>query len=160
MNPETSLCWHPFQEGLTALRQQCLLDQVVPPHWDRVENVAGAGTPDLSWAWQRLAGPLMEGHIELKYRAAPPVRPDTDVVIDSVTAQQRLWWRQRWEAGGSVFVLVRVAEEYLLLPGLWAALHLGKTPMAGLRDHASFMCRRGEIKAMTALVLEAAWRRA
>lgn len=158
MNPETSLCWHPFQEGLIALKQESLQAGLLAPHWDRVENIAGSGTPDLSWAWTPPGRDALEGHIELKYRAAPPVREDTPVVIDSVTAHQRLWWRQRWEAGGSVFVLLRVFEEYLLLPGRWAALNLGTTGMAGLRLHSSLVVPRSEVKDRTAEILEAACR--
>lgn len=155
MNPETSLCWHPLQEGLNELRQACLRDSLVPPHWDRVENCAGAGTPDLSWAW----GLRREGHIELKYRAAPPVQAETPVVIDSITAHQRLWWRQRWEAGGSVFVFLRLAEDCYLFEGRWSALNLGMTDLAGLRAHATLILPRREVRARTSEILEAACRR-
>ena len=155
MNPETSLCWHPFQEGLNALRKQELLAGRPAPHWDRVENVAGSGTPDLSFAWGE-----GEGHIELKYRSAPPVGAETPVVIDSVTAHQRLWWRQRWEAGGNIFVLLRIAEEYLLLPGRWAALNLGTTTMEGLRYHSRLLVLRAAVSdpKHVAMILEASCR--
>ena len=154
MNPETTLCWHPFQEGLVRLRQDCIREGEVVPHWDRVENVAGAGTPDLSWSWRP-----GEGHIELKYRAAPPARPDTPVVVESVTPHQRLWWRQRWEAGGNVFVLLRLAENYLLLPGRWAALHLGGADLEELRVNSVIMVHRSEVKTRAGEILEAACRR-
>lgn len=153
MNPETSLCWHPFKEGLDELKKKCLQANISVPHWDRVENVAGSGTPDLSWAW---AG--KEGHLELKYRRARPVGADTPVVIDTITPHQRLWWRQRWEAGGSVFVLLRLEEEYLLIPGLWAALNLGTTTLDGLRRHSRLVVQRRELKQLTPQILEHAGR--
>lgn len=140
MNPETRLCWHPLQEGLNALRQMCLGVRKTPPHWDRVENVAGSGYPDLSWSWAE-----REGHIELKYRAAPPVREDSPVVVESITPHQRLWWRLRWESGGNAFVLLRLSEEYLLFPGLWATLNLGSTPLEGLRQHAALVLPRAAV---------------
>lgn len=166
MNPETTLCWHPLQEGLVALRQACLRAKEPPPHWDRVENCAGFGYPDLSWAWtrQRALSPShvrmdrLEGHIELKYRAAPPVRTDTPVVVESITPHQRLWWKERWEAGGNVFVLLRLAEEYLLFPGLWARTSLGTVPLAELREQARIIVPRSQVRDRAGEILEAACR--
>lgn len=146
MNPETRLCWVPLADHLTELRKQCIREDLTPPHWDRVENCAGAGFPDLDWHWDRQGG-----HIELKYRRDWPVDPQTPVVIESITPHQRLWWRQRWDAGGSVFVLVRIAEEYLLFPGLWAALNLGTTPREGLYRHAAYVSTRRELNAAVLL---------
>lgn len=141
MNPETTLVWHPLQEKLIELKQDCLRKQPLPiPHWERIENIAASGTPDLSWAWGD-----HEGFIELKHRHSPPVGVDTPVVIESVTAHQRLWWRQRWEAGGNISVLVRIGNEFLLFPGFWAAFNLGTSTMHSLREHASYATLRREL---------------
>lgn len=159
MNPETSLCWHPLQEGLNLLRRDCLREATPPPHWDRVENLVGSGYPDLSWAWV-LGGFSAEGHIELKYRAAPPVGPETPVVVESITPHQRLWWRQRWEAGGNIFVLLRLSQEYMLFQGNWAAFNLGTTTVSGLREHASKIVALPKVKTAdgAAQILEASCR--
>jgi len=139
MNPETRLCWMPLSDKLTELRQACLLEHVAPPHWDRVENIAGAGTPDLSWSWNGV-----EGHIELKYRLEWPVNPLTGVRIESVTPHQRLWWRERWRAGGNIYVMVRLGEFYFLFEGDWVARHLGDATREQWLD-AAVLCvsRRG-----------------
>lgn len=129
MNPETRLVWHPLRDLLNKLREARLQAGLSAPHYDRLETVTG-DTPDLSWAH---AG--REGHIELKYRADWPVRPTTPVVIETVTAGQRLWWRQRSEAGGHVRVLVRIGLDYVLLEGRLAALRLGRMDRAELEEH-------------------------
>lgn len=148
MNPETTLCWHPLRDSLVALRQKHLRDGGCPPHWDRVENIAGAGTPDLSWSWGG-----KEGHIELKHRYDAPVGPDTPVVVSSITPHQRLWWRQRWESGGNVHVLLRLGNEFLLFGGLWANFNLGSTDLESLRAHAQGQWDRGSLCAEEVLRL-------
>lgn len=134
-NPETTLVWHPLRDRLDALRSHCLSLGTVPPHWDRIESVVGSGIPDLNWSWNG-----KEGWIELKHRSSPPVNPETPVVIESINPHQRLFWRQRWESGGSVFVLVRIGMEWMLFSGYWAAFNLGKCDMQSLRDHATWLC--------------------
>lgn len=146
MNPETTLCWHPLRDSLNELRQSCLREGGVPPHWTRVENGAGSGMPDLSWSWLG-----REGHIELKHRGVPPVGEETPVTVDTITSEQRLWWRQRWESGGNVHVLLRLGQEFLLFPGRWAALNLGYTPLAGLRGHCGYRSDRRELSAAAVL---------
>lgn len=135
MNPETTLVWHPLKEALLGLRKQCLREGVQPPHWDRVENVAGPGTPDLSIAWGQAH---LDGHIELKYRNRPPVRDTTPVVIETITPEQRLWWRQRAVAGGNVKVLLRLGVTWLLFAGHEAALGLGQWNLEELEVNALF----------------------
>lgn len=141
-NPETTLCWEPLRDQLVTLRQQCLRSERPAPHWDRVENIAGSGTPDLSWGWD-----CGEGHIELKHRYDVPVGELTPVTLPTITAHQRLWWRQRWEAGANAFVLLRLANEFLLFPGLWAAHNLGNTHYQGLLAHAAGVWQRGQLSA-------------
>lgn len=133
-NPETTLVWHPLRDRLAELRRECLAEDAVPPHWDRIESLVGSGVPDLNWSW---AG--HEGWIELKHRASPPVGEDTPVVLDTITSHQRLFWRQRWESGGNVYVLVRVAQCFMLLQGYWCAFNLGKVTLESLRDHSSWL---------------------
>lgn len=127
MNPETRLVWHPLQGKLKDLRVQCLLDTVTPPHWFRVEERAQGGFPDLWWGWGA------SGLIELKHRSAPPARDDTPCVIDSISPQQRLFWRQAAEAGTSMHILTRVGIEWFLHEGGWARQWLGMLPIADLR---------------------------
>lgn len=134
-NPETTLTWHPFRDRLSTLRQQCLAEDRVPPHWERIENSVGSGFPDLNWSWGG-----SEGLIELKHRHSPPVGEDTPVVFDTITAQQRLFWRQRWESGGNVFVLVRLGQEFMLFSGWWACFNLGKVTLESLRSHCVWRC--------------------
>jgi len=129
VNPETSLVWHPLQGRLKDLRMACLANEERAPHWNRIENIAGAGFPDLWWAWGA------SGTIELKQRGAAPVREDTPCVIESISADQRLFWRQCSEAGGSVHVLTRVGREWFLHEGGWARQWLGIVPIATLREH-------------------------
>lgn len=129
MNPETSLVWHPLQGRLKDLRMACLANEERAPHWNRIENIAGSGFPDLWWAWGT------SGTIELKQRGTAPVREDTPCVIESISADQRLFWRQCSEAGGSVHVLTRVGREWFLHEGGWARQWLGIVPIADLRRH-------------------------
>lgn len=135
MNPETTLVWHPLQSQLIGLRKNALAAGVQPPHWDRVENAAGAGTPDLSWAWAACG---LDGHLELKYRELPPVRDTTPVVIETITPHQRLWWRQRSQAGGNIKVLLRLGITWLMYEGDQAARGLGQWTFDETMDRALY----------------------
>ena len=87
----------------------------------RVENGLGAGTPDVSYT---------SGVIEMKYEAAWPVRPDTPLTVKSFVSRkaQVPWLTRRWLAGGPSWIMLRVAEEYLLFAGLHArAVRAGQT---------------------------------
>jgi hypothetical protein len=141
VNPETTLVWHPLREALTELRKSCLRSNLMPPHWDRVENASGVGTPDLSIAWGSVG---LDGHLELKWRNAPPVRDLTPVVIDSIMPEQRLWWRQRAVAGGNIKVLLRLGVTYYLFAGHEAALGLGQWTMEELEAKALVITNRIE----------------
>lgn len=133
MNPETTLVWHPFQGKLKDLKVQCLLEGARPPHWMRIENaVPPPGFPDVWWAWGS------SGTIELKQRRAAPVGEDTPCVIESIQPQQRLFWRQCHEAGGSIHVLTRVGREWFLHTGDWARQWLGIVPIKDMRTHNLF----------------------
>lgn len=84
-----------------------------------VENSAWPGTPDLS---------ITTGWIELKWLPAwPKVRnPEDPVLLPHYTPQQRIWHRDRHKAGGNVWVMLQVRQEFLLFTGGFAAIALGK----------------------------------
>lgn len=94
-------------------------------HAVRIESrVTGSGTPDVNYAW---------GWIELKYLPKWPVRPTTPVRVKHYTKEQRSWAIERTQAGGRVFLLLKVGEpEWLLFRGSLAAQHLGHVPRAEL----------------------------
>ncbi len=92
------------------------------PHGDfeRIENMVGVGRPDVNYC---LRG--TEGNIELKHVAVWPKGLNTVISIPHYTGVQRTWAKRRLAAGGRVYVLLQVADTYMLLPGAWAREHLG-----------------------------------
>lgn len=88
-----------------------------------IENGVGVGTPDVNYA---------EGWIELKWVRSWPKRPDTPVVLEHFTREQRRWIDRRSRAGGKVFVLLKVGRDWFLFRGMDAARQLGELPRAGL----------------------------
>lgn len=81
-----------------------------------VENAVGPGTPDVAY---------VGGWLELKSAEGWPARPDTPLRLPHYTPQQRVW-HVRWSrAGGSVHVLLKVAQDWLLIEGAVAAVELG-----------------------------------
>lgn len=82
-----------------------------------IENAARAGCGDINY---------VEGWLELKWLASWPKRPETAVALPEFTPQQRVFLVKRCRAGGQARVLLRVGKSWLLIPGLWAALRLGK----------------------------------
>lgn len=94
-----------------------LLKALRPLHGVHVENVMQPGMCDINY---------VEGWIELKWLAAWPKRAETVVRVSEFTAQQRVFLIKRVLASGQARVLLRVGNEWTLLPGLWAALHLGR----------------------------------
>jgi len=75
----------------------------------RVENPLNDGHPDVEYCYHGSAGV-----IELKQREAWPVRPGTLVRLRHYTKEQRDDLKDRFQAGGRAFLLLQVAEEYLL----------------------------------------------
>lgn len=95
-----------------------------PLHAVPVENRVGVlGTPDVNY---------IEGWIELKWRRAWPVKPDTPVTLPHFTIQQRRWLKKRWNAGGNSWLLLQVQREWLLFSGRDAADYLGLLTRKGL----------------------------
>lgn len=92
-------------------------------HVVRVENMVGAGYPDIDFCIRGSAG-----KVESKWRLRWPKNPADVVTLDHFTNVQRIWLRDRIAAGGRVFVSLEVEKPvatYLLLPGEWARLRLG-----------------------------------
>lgn len=98
--------------GQGGLRRYILSSELhkkldMQPHEDKLTQ----GVPDLSF---------VNGWLELKYRAKWPRFSDTVVTIPHFTPQQRQWARRRATAGQPCWLLMQVAEEYLLFgDGYW-----------------------------------------
>lgn len=81
-----------------------------------IENTVGVGTPDVNY---------VGGWIELKSCDEWPKKPLTPLRIDHFTTDQRLWLEKRWRAGGACFLLLKVAQDWLLFAGPVAAEFVG-----------------------------------
>lgn len=92
----------------------------------RVENRVEAGTPDVWYT---------EGALELKWVRQPPKKGGV-VIIDHYTTQQQCWAIRRHHAGGKVFVLLKISDEWLLFKGESAPEFLGKVDLITLREKA------------------------
>ena len=88
-----------------------------------VENPAGPGTPDINY---------IGGWIELKVLDEWPIKEDTFLQIDHFTPQQRIWLDRRWRKGGAAFVLLKVAQDWLLLEAPLAVSLLGRAKRSDL----------------------------
>ena len=89
-------------------------------HLERIENAAGAGTPDVNYCIRGTAG-----WVELKYIDEWPKREDTLVAVDHFTKEQRIFLHNYSMAGGRCFVWIQVDGEYFLFDGLRASMYLG-----------------------------------
>ena len=94
----------------------------------RVENRVLAGTPDVN-----LAGGAW---IELKYVKRKPKNEEKIFVIPHYTPQQRLFSKRRERAKGKTFVLIKIANEWILLQGGVAAIYLNKVSLTQLKKVA------------------------
>lgn len=95
----------------------------------RIENRLEKGTPDVNLAngsW-----------IELKWRRRKPKNPSAILKLDHEYSQeQRVWAIKRFQAGGKIFVLLKISNEWLLFTGLIAAEYLEKVSLNELRKVA------------------------
>ena len=91
----------------------------------RVENKAEAGTPDVNY---------LIGWIELKIAKAP--KRGGILTIEHYTPLQRTWAIRRAHAGGKVWLLLKVSNEWLLFRGEIAAEYLNKVNIEKLREVA------------------------
>lgn len=95
----------------------------------RVENHIIPGMPDVNY---------VDGWLELKYLAEWPKKADTIVRLEHFTSQQRVWIMKRAEAGGLVFVILKVGQrEWLLFDGRVAVRLLGNV----IRERLYKVCR-------------------
>lgn len=92
----------------------------------RVENPADPGTPDVNY---------IEGWVELKEMPRWPPKGGP-LRVDHYTQQQKTWARSRARAGGRVFLLLKVGQDWLLFRGEVAAAILGKAPEEALKAAA------------------------
>lgn len=115
-----------------------------------VENPADPGFPDIEF---------VGGTMELKELDRWPVRSGTPVRVPLYKSHQRIWHSRRAAAGGLVYVLLRVGFEFVLLPGAWAAVHLGESPRDVLY-HASLAHWRSKCDALDGIaeVLRKEWK--
>lgn len=97
-----------------------------PLHAVAVENSVVPGTPDVNY---------VGGWIELKQADEWPVMMGP-LRMPHYTPQQRIWHRKRRAAGGSCFVLLQVAQEWLLFDATVAAEVLGTATRVELVYHA------------------------
>jgi hypothetical protein len=101
-------------------------------HCIQVENSMSDGQPDTNVC--------IEGHvcdIELKYIRQWPKRESTIIKIPHYTENQRLWIFKRAMALGSVFLFVKVVNDYYLFTPYAAIEMVGKTlTRKGFRNEA------------------------
>ena len=109
-----------WQHVRTALCRAARRSQF-PLYLTRVENPLNTGHPDVEYCYRGAAGV-----VELKARHAWPKRSGTPVRLRHYTAEQRDELKARHAAGGRAFVLLQVADEYLLIP-IPQALLIGQT---------------------------------
>lgn len=107
-------------------------------HPVRVDNSAGAGTPDVNFGCT-VNGDLLQGWIELKWERHWPMFPQAPLKVDHFTPQQRLWLRKRCKLGGVALLLLQVGNEWLLFDGRVAARFLGESSKQELEEHALFV---------------------
>ena len=95
----------------------------------RVENPAGPGTPDVN---------ITLGWIELKQVDDWPVKGGA-LRVPHFTKQQRAWLRRRYAADRRAWMMLKVADDWLLIDGDIAAALVGITPrdvlIANARGH-------------------------
>ena len=113
-------------------------------HWeaDRIENLCGSGTPDVTFTV-----PSKHGWIELKYLENFPKRPTTKVKIACFTDQQKLWLTRRGRLAGDCWLFVRVGKEMFLFS--WDQVYsVEEWTQAEWRDNACFMTRVGSFNGL------------
>lgn len=103
----------------------------------RVENRVGPGTPDVNY---------VEGWLELKELDGwpPQGRP---VLVPHFRPEQRIWLDRRASRLGRVHLLLKVEQDWLLLPGEAASRLLGRATREELERASEAAWRNtGEMK--------------
>jgi hypothetical protein len=93
----------------------------------RIENKLEKGVPDVNY---------VEGWVELKWVRKAPKNPETILMIDHYTTEQRTWAIRRHHAKGKIFLLLKVGVWWMVLSGACAAEHLNKVTLEELRKVA------------------------
>lgn len=100
--------WSWFRDGVKAIPRL---------HLQRIENGAGLGTPDLEACWEG-----RQFWVELK-GSDRPAKSSTPIRY-KLTLEQVLWAEERWRAGGSVYLYLRIgfgkAVRRFIIPGSMA----------------------------------------
>ena len=94
----------------------------------RIENRLEKGTPDVNLATGEW--------LELKWQRKAPKRGGILKLDHDMTLEQRIWAIRRHHAGGKVYLLLKIGNEYLLFKGYVAAEFLGKLTLDQLREKA------------------------
>lgn len=94
----------------------------------RIENMCSKGTPDVNYNG---------GWIELKQQDAWPKRATTKVrLAHDLSLEQRIWLDRRARKGGTTWVLLQIAQDYMLFAGPIATQVIGESTKAELLEAA------------------------
>lgn len=94
--------------------------KMVPHYWleaTRHEDAYQRGIADVSFVQERRRHGRTEtqhGWMELKYRGMAPIRAGTICKIDHYTDDQRIWLRDKGNAGGMTFLMLQLGRCFLL----------------------------------------------
>lgn len=100
-------------------------------HLVRIEDLLAEGVPDVNYCINGA-----EGWLELKWVEKWPVRETTPLRIPHYTKAQRLWHYMRGSAGGRMFIMVKVDNEYFVFHWQWAYKNLGLTTRTEMETFA------------------------
>jgi len=93
--------------------------KMVPSFWSeatRHEDAYQRGIADVSFVLRRDIDNEfgVHGWMELKYRGMAPIRTSTICKIPHYSDDQRVWLKQKGEAGGMTFLLLQLGRSFLL----------------------------------------------
>lgn len=97
---EATQVWHVMRDRVAAYG-----------HWERVENAAGSGMPDVNYCVNGV-----EGWVELKLAGQDGSKPR------SLTLEQVMWAEERARHGGRAFLLVRYEKPHTI----WCLYHASR----------------------------------
>jgi len=96
--------------------------KMVPHYWleaTRHEDAYQRGIADVSFVQGSRVTAVertetRHGWMELKYRGMAPIRAGTICKIDHYTDDQRIWLRDKGNAGGMTFLMLQLGRSFLL----------------------------------------------
>ncbi len=94
----------------------------------RVENRVEKGTPDVNLS--------LGDWVELKWQRKLPKRGGVIKLDHDMTPEQRVWAIRRSRAGGKVWLLLKISNEWMLFKGEVAAEYLGYSTLEKLQEVA------------------------